>query len=71
MAQDKEFLIHCPLGLPPRDQIVALCAITDWNDDASPCEDGWFVSDFYLFHHPMSPRGKKDQVSHVYLSSSD
>jgi hypothetical protein len=53
-----EFLIHCPPDLPPRSRIVSLCGITDWGDGASPQKDGWFISDFYLFHHLLRPRGK-------------
>ena len=50
-----EFLTHCPPDLPLRSRILALLAITDIDSMASPSEDGWFVSDFYLFHHLFSP----------------
>ncbi|KAI9741433.1 MAG: hypothetical protein M1818_004239 [Claussenomyces sp. TS43310] len=40
-------------------KIVGVCGISDWNEsgdagedgEASPRKDGWFFSDFYLFHH--------------------
>lgn len=46
-----EFLTSCPPDVPPRSRILGLCGITDWEGLASPQEDGWFFSDFYLFHH--------------------
>ena len=51
----QEFLTHCPPDLPPRHRIVALLGTTDDQGEASPTKDGWFVSDFYLFHHLLSP----------------
>ncbi|KAJ5298814.1 uncharacterized protein N7443_006934 [Penicillium atrosanguineum] len=50
-----EFLTHCPLDLPPRHRVLALLGTTDIEDVASPSEDGWFISDFYLFHYLLSP----------------
>ncbi|KAJ5276091.1 hypothetical protein N7524_002244 [Penicillium chrysogenum] len=52
----REFLTHCPPDLPPRHRILALLGTTDKDDLASPSEDGWFVSDFYLFHYLLSPK---------------
>ncbi|KXG45270.1 uncharacterized protein PGRI_041830 [Penicillium griseofulvum] len=52
----REFLTHCPPDLPPRHRIVALLGTTDLNDACQPSEDGWFVSDFYLFHYLLAPR---------------
>ncbi|KAJ9269632.1 hypothetical protein DTO212C5_4243 [Paecilomyces variotii] len=51
-----EFLTSCPPDVPPRSRILGLCGITDWEGLASPQEDGWFFSDFYLFHHLLSVR---------------
>ncbi|KAL2829269.1 hypothetical protein BDW59DRAFT_142411 [Aspergillus cavernicola] len=51
----REFLTHCPPDLPPRHRVLALLGTTDIGDDASPSEDGWFMSDFYLFHYLLSP----------------
>ncbi|KAL2218376.1 hypothetical protein M432DRAFT_631996 [Thermoascus aurantiacus ATCC 26904] len=50
-----EFITHCPPDVPPKSRILGLCGITDWQNLASPQEDGWFFSDFYLFHHLLSP----------------
>ena len=47
--EGKEFLIHCPPDLPMRSRVVSVCGITDWCNAASPQEDSWFISDFYLF----------------------
>ncbi|KAF5863482.1 hypothetical protein ETB97_009983 [Aspergillus alliaceus] len=51
----REFLTHCPPDLPPRHRVLALLGTTDIGDIASPSEDGWFISDFYLFHYLLSP----------------
>ncbi|KAJ5241414.1 uncharacterized protein N7469_003005 [Penicillium citrinum] len=51
----REFLTHSPPDLPPRHRILALLGTTDIDDQASPNEDGWFVSDFYLFHYLLAP----------------
>ncbi|KAJ1707381.1 hypothetical protein G4B11_008311 [Aspergillus flavus] len=51
----REFLTHCPPDLPPRHRVLALLGTTDIGNAASPNEDGWFVSDFYLFHYLLSP----------------
>ncbi|RHZ62718.1 hypothetical protein CDV55_105969 [Aspergillus turcosus] len=61
-----EFLIHCPPDLPPRSRIISLCGITDWGDAASPQKDGWFISDFYLFHHLLRPRESPDDLVRKY-----
>ncbi|KAE8145101.1 hypothetical protein BDV25DRAFT_144966 [Aspergillus avenaceus] len=50
-----EFLTHCPPDLPPRHRVLALLGTTDIGDVARPSEDGWFISDFYLFHYLLSP----------------
>ncbi|KAE8391174.1 hypothetical protein BDV23DRAFT_182700 [Aspergillus alliaceus] len=63
-----EFLIHCPPDLPPRSRIVSLCGITDWGDGASPQKDGWFISDFYLFHHLLRPRDPLS-TNQIWLTS--
>ncbi|KAJ5836518.1 hypothetical protein N7447_002544 [Penicillium robsamsonii] len=52
----REFLTHCPPDVPPRHRIVALLGTTDLNDASRPSEDGWFVSDFYLFHYLLAPQ---------------
>ncbi|KAJ5561365.1 hypothetical protein N7461_000126 [Penicillium sp. DV-2018c] len=50
----RQFLTHCPPDVPPRHRILALLGVTDIADMAKPQEDGWFVSDFYLFHYLFS-----------------
>lgn len=34
-----------------KTRIVAVCGITDEIGEADPAIDGWFCSDFFLFHH--------------------
>ncbi|KAL1964442.1 hypothetical protein VTN77DRAFT_7000 [Rasamsonia byssochlamydoides] len=58
---DMEFVTHCPPDVQPRTRIIGLCGITDFQDQASPQHDGWFISDFYLFHHLLSPARKAPQ----------
>lgn len=54
------FLSSCTLpDIQPNTKIIGVCGITDLNDSgepgsiglASPKLDGWFYSDFLLFHH--------------------
>lgn len=53
------FATACPPDVGPRTRLIAVCGITDDYDQASPTKDGWFFSDFYLFHylfsHPHGP----------------
>jgi hypothetical protein len=49
-----EFSARCPPVIKRRTRIVAVCGITDFQDASSPTNDGWFHSDFYLFHHLYS-----------------
>ncbi|KAI9775945.1 MAG: hypothetical protein M1816_005657 [Peltula sp. TS41687] len=37
--------------ISPKSHIIGLVGTTDFEDAASPSEDGWFLSDFYLFNH--------------------
>ena len=57
-AEQREFVSFCPPDIQPRTRIIALCGVNDWRDSASPQEDGWFLSDFYLFHHLLEDTGK-------------
>ncbi|CAG7948665.1 unnamed protein product [Penicillium nalgiovense] len=67
----REFLTHCPPpDLPPRHRILALLGITDKDDLASPSEDGWFVSDFYLFHYLLSPKSPRPP-NQIWLTCED
>jgi hypothetical protein len=49
--KDKEFRSFCPPDVQPYSRIIAVCGVNDFEGAASPIEDGWFISDFYLFHH--------------------
>ncbi|KAJ5302207.1 hypothetical protein N7508_007070 [Penicillium antarcticum] len=65
-----EFLTHCPPDLPPRHRILALLGITDTDNLASPTEDGWFASDFYLFHYLLSPQFPRPP-NQIWLTCED
>jgi len=45
------FSCRCPPTIKPRTRIIAVCRINDSRNASSPEDDGWFHSDFYLFHH--------------------
>ncbi|OKL56072.1 hypothetical protein UA08_08591 [Talaromyces atroroseus] len=56
-TQDLEglsFPVACPPDIGPKTRLVAVCGCTDEEGQASPEKDGWFLSDFYLFHHLFS-----------------
>jgi hypothetical protein len=46
-----EFAAKCPPDVQPNTRIIAVCGISDIKGYASPVQDGWFLSDFYLFHY--------------------
>ena len=53
-----EFSSRCPPTIKPCTRIVAVCGINDFRNASSPEDDGWFHSDFYLFHHLFSGLGE-------------
>ncbi|KAJ5846806.1 hypothetical protein N7534_010475, partial [Penicillium rubens] len=59
-----------PPGPSPRHRILALLGTTDKDDLASPSEDGWFVSDFYLFHYLLSPKFPRPP-NQIWLTCED
>ena len=47
-----------PPDVQPRTRVVAVCGVADnSNMDASPNEDGWLISDFYLWKNVL--KGKQ------------
>jgi len=57
---DKEFAALCPPDVEPNTRILALCGTSDTEKLADPKEDGWFLSDFYLFHHLLQNSRKSN-----------
>jgi hypothetical protein len=53
--EQMSFVSLCPPDVSPKTRIIAVCGVSDSNDEASPKADGWLLSDFYLFHHLFSP----------------
>lgn len=47
----RSFNSRCPPVVTQDTIIIAVCGPNDYHDNASPEADGWFFSDFYLFHH--------------------
>ncbi|KAE8378349.1 hypothetical protein BDV26DRAFT_261773 [Aspergillus bertholletiae] len=52
---DLAFLTFHPPDVPVRSRIVAVCGISDDKNLAGPKDDGWFISDFFLFYHLLQP----------------
>ncbi len=48
---NKSFRSRCPPMVTPDSIIIAVCGPNDYLGNAAPDKDGWFFSDFYLFHH--------------------
>lgn len=47
----QELASLCPPDVQPHTRIIGVCGISDTIRLADPSEDGWFLLDFYLFHH--------------------
>ncbi len=50
--QYEEFNLHTPPDITKKTRVVAVCGIVQ--GEASPADDGWFLSDFFAFHHLFS-----------------
>jgi hypothetical protein len=55
---DREFISFCPPDVQPRTRVIGVCGVNDFKDAASPQQDGWFISDFYLFHYLLQDSSK-------------
>lgn len=49
--ENRVFNSRCPPVVTPDTIIIAVCGPNDYMKNASPKADGWFFSDFFLFHH--------------------
>ncbi|MCJ1407088.1 hypothetical protein MMC19_001158 [Ptychographa xylographoides] len=49
----------CPPSVTNNTIIVAVCGPNDFKDNASPTNDGWFFSDFFLFYHLLKGTASK------------
>lgn len=56
---NKSFKSRCPPIVTPDSTIIAVCGPNDYLGNASPEKDGWFYSDFYLFHHLLRGTAKR------------
>ncbi|KAL4943013.1 hypothetical protein BDV06DRAFT_221620 [Aspergillus oleicola] len=70
-AETREFLSFCPPDIQPNTRIIALCGANDWHDNASPQADGWFFSDFYLFHHLLEDTDTFRSSNQLWLTCVD
>jgi hypothetical protein len=62
-----EFITHTVPDILPQTRIIAVCGATDEGGAANPTMDGWFFSDFYLFHHLFQGLGSQQH----WISSED
>lgn len=70
MAQIQPTGIFTSTTLPdvdPRSHVIGLVGIHDHEDTASPANDGWLLSDFYLFYHLFNGLCK----SHAWFTCLD
>ena len=51
--QGRVFYSKCPPIVTVDTIVIAVCGPNDYLDNASPTCDGWFFSDFFLFHHML------------------
>lgn len=56
--KDMEFSSRCPPAIKPQTRIIGVCGTNDHNNASAPSSDGWFHSDFYLFHYLFSGTGE-------------
>ncbi|MCJ1401666.1 hypothetical protein MMC11_004883 [Xylographa trunciseda] len=49
----------CPPAVTTNTIIIAVCGPNDFMGNASPEKDGWFFSDFFLFHHLLKGTASK------------
>ena len=54
---EKVFISHSIPDVQRNARILAICGITDFDDGASPTDDGWFLSDFYAFNFLLRDQG--------------
>ncbi|EDN02447.1 predicted protein [Histoplasma mississippiense (nom. inval.)] len=66
----KEFFSFCPPDVQPNTHGITLCGINDFEDNASPKQDGWFLSDFFLFHHLLQNTHKHSSLKRVIIHST-
>ena len=55
---DEFFESRCPPIVTLDTIIIAVCGPNDHGNNASPSADGWYFSDFYLFHHLLRGTAK-------------
>ncbi|KAK2810776.1 hypothetical protein FQN50_002599 [Emmonsiellopsis sp. PD_5] len=68
-GSEHEYLSFYPPNIiQPQTRIIALCGPNDWQNNASPQEDGWFFSDFFLFHHLLED---SDSANQLWLTCVD
>jgi hypothetical protein len=55
--EEKEFSTRCSPDVQPNTRIIVVCGISDIQGMANPSRDGWFFSDFFLFHYLLQDSG--------------
>lgn len=57
--QGRVFDSKCPPIVTVDTIVIGVCGPNDYRNNASPESDGWFFSDFYLFHHMLQGTAKE------------
>ncbi|KAH8651889.1 hypothetical protein BGZ60DRAFT_520024 [Tricladium varicosporioides] len=68
---EQEFVSSCPPDFQPNTRIIAVCGVSDLQGHASPRIDGWFLSDFYLFHYLLQNSPTFSASSQLWLTCCD
>ncbi len=61
-----EFVSLCPPDIQPNTRIIAVCGVSDATGRGAPSKDGWFFSDFFLFHHLLED--SRESRSSLYFN---
>ena len=64
---EKVFISQTVPDVQPNTRIIAVCGITDYDDDAHPAEGGWFLSDFYAFNYLLRQQG----ISQTWMTTEE
>jgi hypothetical protein len=60
--KEDEFSSFCPPDVQPGTRIIAVCGASDTKGYGSPDRDGWFFSDFFLYHHLLENSRKYKNI---------
>ncbi|KAI9882643.1 MAG: hypothetical protein M1823_005617 [Watsoniomyces obsoletus] len=59
--QQDVFVSNTLPDIDPESHIIGLVCVHDEDDNAEPSNDGWFLSDFYMFNHLLAGQGQRQR----------